>query len=242
MKLCIDCKHYNDHWPDECKSPNRPAVDFVSGMKAPLLPAFTSRMNNDLCGLSAKWFDTKAIEPAPRIARAWSDFPNHVIVRYGNNEHGYDLPCAQELLKQLQQAVQEATPKAPDPGEGWRLIVNDNPNETTKDGDQVWTDACGWVNENEKCIGQRMQQRPYKYYRRRIEPEIERCPDGHEAMVVGNDEIGFTIRCKDAFTPVRKMWISPTYKKESEVRSAWNSVMRAYRKSKELPTRCKEDE
>lgn len=40
--------------------------------------------------------------------RAWSDFPGHVFVLLGNVEHGIDLPIAEKLAHDLQNAIEDA--------------------------------------------------------------------------------------------------------------------------------------
>jgi len=40
--------------------------------------------------------------------RAWSDVKNHIVVRYGNEEHGYDTMAAIKLLRQLEDAIRDS--------------------------------------------------------------------------------------------------------------------------------------
>lgn len=174
-KFCRDCKSYNDVYPEDCRSPHRPAKDFVSGKEAPLLPAFTARMNHDLCGLEAKWFEAKAL----------------------------------------------------DPGEGWSLKTG----EIIQPGDECWCpDSQTW--NSEVSVGRKMY--PGLIYRRRIEPELERCPEGHEVVVNEHCTVPpvWRVVCRD-----NTCWWRGTHKlTKEEATSSWNSVMRAYRKSNECPT------
>ncbi len=40
--------------------------------------------------------------------RAWSNVKNHIVVKYGKNEYGYDTQGAVNLLRQLEDAIRDS--------------------------------------------------------------------------------------------------------------------------------------
>ena len=42
------------------------------------------------------------------MRKAWSDAKDHIIVRHGNDEHGYDTVSAIKLLRQLEVAIRDS--------------------------------------------------------------------------------------------------------------------------------------
>lgn len=52
---------------------------------------------------TGSWRDRDQSKP-----RAWCDQPDHVIVRYGNHEHGYTTAEAADLLADLRDAIQRS--------------------------------------------------------------------------------------------------------------------------------------
>jgi len=58
--------------------------------------------------LEKKGFIVSGQNKKPSCIRAYSDFPNHVLIRMGNTEYGMDLICAMRLLRDLKFAVDTA--------------------------------------------------------------------------------------------------------------------------------------
>lgn len=114
-------------------------------------------------------------------------------------------------------------PKAPDPGEGWRML---NAGELKEQGDEIYHGQGLWVPITSEHFGWPVSD---EIVRRRITPELERCPEGHEAILswwYG----GFRVHCDLGES---YQWITPQYKTKDEAVSAWNSVMRSYREARE---------
>lgn len=63
-------------------------------------------MYQDMQGKELRKVNAKADKDSGR--RAYSDAFNHVIVKIGNTEHGFDLACAIQLKTDLDKAISYA--------------------------------------------------------------------------------------------------------------------------------------
>lgn len=66
-------------------------------------------------GLLVKYYHSCPHDFMSNTKRAWSDVPDHVIVRMANTEHGMDLGEAADLHEQLGKAILEALKVKPKP-------------------------------------------------------------------------------------------------------------------------------
>lgn len=116
-------------------------------------------------------------------------------------------------------------PRAVDPGEGWRLLNNEEKSHLQK-GDEVLLGNT-WLNYEPHING----LLPLSTFRRRIEPQIEKCPEGHEATCnqVCN---GFFVACNNPRFGMS--WTTTIYDTRQEAIAAWNAVMRAYHAAQAL--------
>lgn len=99
-------------------------------------------------------------------------------------QHGSDSPSTKRYLQEDRFAtirppsVQPPQPGAPDPGEGWRLLTDD---EQIKAGDQCFNTEIGeWeashrLNETPAQVAEILKtwQRPALFYRRRVQPAAD---------------------------------------------------------------------
>lgn len=58
MKLCKDCKFYNDWSIYECRHPETTIINPVTGEQL-YTGAVENRKRTDLCGMTARWFEPK---------------------------------------------------------------------------------------------------------------------------------------------------------------------------------------
>lgn len=125
-------------------------------------------------------------------------------------------------------------PRAVDPGEGFRLLSADEISiGRVCDGDgwyslvdrQWYPFSCSVGNNFDHAVGHLI--------RRRIEPQIEKCPEGHEATCnqVCN---GFFVACNNPRFGMS--WTTTICDTRQEAIVAWNEVMAAYHKSKSQET------
>lgn len=121
-------------------------------------------------------------------------------------------------------------PKAPDPGEGWRLMKPHS--EIVQANDQCSMD-CGktWIAAPLESCGFEFSPANGLFFRRRIQPELERCPEGHEAELQA-DRL-------DKWTEGRVVcvehcgWSGKRCTTKEEAIAVWNKTMRVCREAEE---------
>ena len=62
MKLCIDCVNYVSE-PENCRADGNLGKSPVDGKVHPRFPLLYIRAQDQLCGLSARWFEPRVKQP-----------------------------------------------------------------------------------------------------------------------------------------------------------------------------------
>lgn len=114
-------------------------------------------------------------------------------------------------------------PKTVDPGEGWRLLCN----EIVRGGDEVFmggkwvkTMASGSKTSDPECADY--------LYRRRVEPAIDRCPEGHQTILEHSVCGFYYVQCNNP----NCAWRGNRSENQAGAAEKWNAVMRAFQEAK----------
>lgn len=218
MNFCINCTHADGAIPIYCQSPKRPKLDPVTGAKDPQCPCMVMRNYVHYCGREGKWFEPKA----PELPEGWKwvEIGEILVEEDICHEKGTPTICAGQkcaYAHAFRRRIQ------PDPGEGWRLLKVGEIAELMDEF--ILPGITSWHSVAKSSIGYQVGEGDY--IRRRITSELERCPEGHEAKLLSNEDgDGWWVECNEH---CMEHWRGPFKKTEQGAREAWNAVMRAYR-------------
>ncbi len=108
MKYCADCSYYNTF--GNCNAADG-KVNIITGNKFSCAKdPLEMRYTEAYCGKDAVWFNPKGnVKQGNAMSlNAFSDFPNHVLVSFGDFSYGMDRESAFQFVNRLMIAIQDA--------------------------------------------------------------------------------------------------------------------------------------